>query len=138
MFDLCGAGALGAVIASGSFPEEVFTLVSGNVPALFLPFILAATIQVAAGSRVVAAATAAQILAKSGNFLLIEPAALVLMIAGGSCMASFVSDPYFWLVKRFTGDETEGVIRNYTLPLAGTGLIIGIAGLLVQTLSQYI
>ena len=138
MFDLCGAGALGAVIASGSFPEEVFTLVSGNVPALFLPFILAATIQVAAGSRVVAAATTVEILAKSDNFLLIEPTALVLMIAGGSCMASFVSDPYFWLVKRFTGDETEGVIRNYTLPLAGTGLVIGIAGLLVQTLSQYI
>jgi hypothetical protein len=55
------------------------------------------------------------------------------MIAGGSCMVSFVSDPYFWLVKRFTGDETTGVINNYTLPLAGIGLIIGFQELLSKS-----
>ena len=138
MFDLCGAGAFGAVIASGSFPEEVFTLVSGNIPALFLPFILAATIQAAAGSRVVSAATTAQILAKATSFSDLQPTALILMIAGGSCMISFVSDPYFWLVKRFTGDETAEVIHNYTLPLAGIGLLIGLAGVLIQILSGYL
>ena len=74
---------------------------------------------------VVSAATTAEILAKASDFPDIQPAALVLMIAGGSCMVSFVSYPYFWLVKRFTGDETTGVINNYTLPLAGIGLIIG-------------
>lgn len=138
MFDLCGAGAFGAVIAAGSFPSEVFSLVSGAIPALFLPFILAAALQAASGSRVVSAATTAQILAKATDFPDLQPTALILMIAGGSCMVSFVSDPYFWLVKRFTGDETTGVIHNYTLPLAGIGLLIGFAGVLVQVISGYL
>ncbi|MCA1916991.1 hypothetical protein [Methanospirillum hungatei] len=138
MFDLCGAGAFGAVIAAGSFPQEVYWFVSGFIPALFLPFILAAALQAASGSRVVSAATTAEILAKASDFPDIQPAALVLMIAGGSCMVSFVSDPYFWLVKRFTGDETTGVINNYTLPLAGIGLIIGFSGVIIQILSGYL
>lgn len=135
MFDLCGAGALGAVIAAGSFPEEIFSLISGNIPGLLLPFILAATLQAASGSRVVSAATTAQILSKMSDYSDVEPALLILMIAGGSCMISFVSDPYFWLVKRFTGDETSGVIRHYTLPLAGIGILIGLTGVLIQYLS---
>ncbi len=138
MFDLCGAGAFGAVIAAGSFPQEIYWFVSGSIPALFLPFILAAALQAASGSRVVSAATTAEILAKSSDFPDIQLAALVLMIAGGSCMVSFVSDPYFWLVKRFTGDETTGVINNYTLPLAGIGLIIGFSGVIIQILSGYL
>ncbi|ABD39945.1 predicted D-glycerate permease [Methanospirillum hungatei JF-1] len=138
MFDLCGAGAFGAVIAAGSFPQEIYWFVSGSIPALFLPFILAAALQAASGSRVVSAATTAEILAKASDFPDIQPAALVLMIAGGSCMVSFVSDPYFWLVKRFTGDETTGVINNYTLPLAGIGLIIGFSGVIIQILSGYL
>lgn len=135
MFDLCGAGALGAVIAAGSFPSDVYALLSGNLPVIVLPFVLAAALQAASGSRVVSAATTAQILAGVSGFPVLDPAALILMIAGGSCMVSFVSDPYFWLVGRFTGDGTGKVIRNYTLPLAGFGLLIGCAGITLQFLS---
>ncbi|MGV8109200.1 GntP family permease [Methanospirillum sp.] len=134
MFDLCGAGAFGAVIAAGSFPADIYTLISGTIPVIILPFILAAALQAASGSRVVSAATTAQILHAAG-YPGIYPAALILMIAGGSCMVSFVSDPYFWLVRRFTGDETWGVIRNYTLPLAGIGILIGCAGIILQFIS---
>lgn len=134
MFDLCGAGAFGAVIAAGSFPADIYTLISGSIPVIILPFILTAALQAASGSRVVSAATTAQILHAAG-YPGIDPAALILMIAGGSCMVSFVSDPYFWLVRRFTGDETWGVIRNYTLPLAGIGILIGCAGIILQFIS---
>ena len=135
MFDLCGAGALGAVISQSSFPEDIFQL-SLALPLIFIPFVLALFLQAATGSRVVSAATTAHILAAAttvpGFAGSIHPIALVLMIAGGSCMVSFVSDPYFWLIKRFTNDDTIDVVKRYTLPLMGIGALIGMSGILIQ------
>jgi GntP family gluconate:H+ symporter len=136
MFDLCGAGALGAVIAQSSFPEDIFQL-SLALPIVLIPFVLALFLQAATGSRVVSAATTAHILAAATTTMstlsgFFHPAALILMIAGGSCMVSFVSDPYFWLIKRFTKDDTLGVIKGYTLPLMAIGALIGMIGIIIQ------
>ena len=136
MFDLCGAGALGAVISQSSFPADIFQL-SLALPLILIPFVLALFLQAATGSRVVSAATTAQILAAAASTMpdlswSIHPAALVLMIAGGSCMVSFVSDPYFWLIKRFTQDDTLGVVKGYTLPLMVIGAFIGVIGIIIQ------
>jgi GntP family gluconate:H+ symporter len=39
-----------------------------------------------------------------------------------------VTDPYFWLVQRATGDEVVAVVKHYTIPLAAIGcLMFGIA-----------
>jgi len=136
MFDLCGAGALGAVISQSSFPQDIFQL-SLALPLIFIPFVLALFLQAATGSRVVSAATTAHILAAATTTMpslsgSIHSVALVLMIAGGSCMVSFVSDPYFWLVKRFTKDDMLGAVERYTLPLMGIGALIGAIGILIQ------
>ena len=136
MFDLCGAGALGAVISQSSFPGDIFQL-SLALPIVLIPFVLALFLQAATGSRVVSATTTAHILAAATTTMpsfseLIHPAALILMIAGGSCMVSFVSDPYFWLIKRFTKDDTLDVVKGYTLPLMVIGGLIGMIGIIIQ------
>ena len=50
---------------------------------------------------------------------------LLYLTAVGSII-SYVTDPFFWLVQRTTGDTITTVVKNYTLPiaLAGAGILI--------------
>jgi len=128
IFDLCGAGALGAVLAAGALGTEALSLLTVAVPALAVPFLLAALIQTAQGSRVVTAVVTGQIIAGTTLASSIEPIPLILLISGGACIISYVTDPYFWLVQRATGDEVVAVVKHYTIPLAAIGcLMFGIA-----------
>jgi len=132
IFDLVGAGAFGSVIAASAFPADMATLIQGILPITLLPFVIAALMQAAQGSRVVTAAVTSTILATIPAALTINPLALVLMISAGAFMFSYVSDPFFWVLKRMTGDEFSGVIRNYTLPLSVAGLVTFAAALVVE------
>ncbi|KDE55929.1 GntP family permease [Methanoculleus sp. MH98A] len=132
IFDLAGAGALGGVIAASTFPADVTALVLGFLPITILPFVIAALVQTAQGSRVVTAAVTGSILAATPAVAAINPLALVLMVSAGAFMFSYVSDPFFWLLKRTTGDDFAGVVRNYTLPLSAAGLVTLAAALVVQ------
>lgn len=133
IFDLAGAGAFGGVIAASTFPADIAGLVSGLLPAMLLPFVIAALVQAAQGSRVVTAAVTAAILPAVPAAASLHPTALVLMIAAGAFLVSYVSDPFFWLVKRTTGDGFGTVVRRYTLPLFGAGVVTLAAALVVQT-----
>ncbi|MDV4342999.1 GntP family permease [Methanoculleus sp. YWC-01] len=132
IFDLAGAGALGGVIAASTFPADVTALVLGFLPVTILPFVIAALVQAAQGSRVVTAAVTAAILATIPAVTAIDPLALVLMVSAGAFMFSYVSDPFFWLLKRTTGDDFSAVVRNYTLPLSIAGLVTLAAALVIQ------
>lgn len=88
--------------------------------------------QAAQGSRVVTAAVTAAILATIPAVAAIDPLALVLMVSAGAFMFSYVSDPFFWLLKRTTGDDFSAVVRNYTLPLSAAGLVTLAAALAIQ------
>jgi len=132
IFDLAGAGALGGVIAASTFPADVTALVLGFLPVTILPFVIAALVQAAQGSRVVTAAVTAAILATIPAVAAIDPLALVLMVSAGAFMFSYVSDPFFWLLKRTTGDDFSAVVRNYTLPLSAAGLVTLAAALAIQ------
>lgn len=134
IFDLAGAGALGGVIAASTFPADVAALVAGNLPIIILPFVIAALVQAAQGSRVVTAAVTGAILATTPAVTAINPLALVLMVSAGAFMFSYVSDPFFWLLKRTTGDEFSAVVRNYTLPLSAAGIVTLAAALVVQAI----
>jgi GntP family gluconate:H+ symporter len=128
IFDLCGAGALGAVLAAGALGTEALSLLTVAVPALAVPFLLAALIQTAQGSRVVTAVITGQIIAGTTLASSIEPIPLILLISGGACIISYLTDPYFWLVQRATGDDVVTVVKHYTIPLAAIGcLMFGIA-----------
>ena len=124
IFDICGAGALGAVIVGSGFTEGAVALLSSLLPVILIPFIIAALIATAQGSRVVTAVITGQILAGSSIAAAFHPIPLILMVAAGSCIISYVTDPFFWLVQRTTGDSLQAVSRGYTLPLAGLGVIL--------------
>jgi GntP family gluconate:H+ symporter len=35
-----------------------------------------------------------------------------------------MTDPYFWLIQRATGDDVPTVVKNYTIPLAAIGITL--------------
>jgi GntP family gluconate:H+ symporter len=124
MFDLCGAGALGSVIAASPLAETISAAVNGGFPALLVPFTLAALFQTAQGSRVVTAIATSSLLSGSALLLQVPTIPVVLMIAAGTLVVSYVTDPYFWLIKRTSCDPLFTVVKKFTLPLAFTGLIL--------------
>ncbi|MDQ1262142.1 MAG: Low affinity gluconate transporter [Euryarchaeota archaeon] len=117
LLDLCGAGAFGYVVAQSGLSQEIFRL-GHFLPALLLPFLLSALLQLAQGSRVVTATVATQILAGYP----LPAVTLALLIASGAFMFSYVTDPFFWLIKSSTGSSMKQTVLGYTLPLSLLGL----------------
>jgi GntP family gluconate:H+ symporter len=126
IFDLCGAGALGAVIGASALGTEAYSLFIPYLPLLAVPFLLAALVQTAQGSRVVTAVITGEIIAGTGIAASIHPIPLILLISGGACIVSYVTDPYFWIVQRATGDDVATVVKNYTVPLAAFGIAMAV------------
>jgi len=124
IFDICGAGALGYVIVQGGFAAGLLSGIEGLIPILCVPFVIAALIQTAQGSRVVTAVITGEIIAGTGSVAVIHPVLLILMIGAGTCVISYVTDPFFWLIQRTTGDEIGVVVKKYTFPLAMAGLAV--------------
>jgi GntP family gluconate:H+ symporter len=124
IFDICGAGALGFVIVKSGFAEAALGQLTLFIPIILVPFLFAALIETAQGSRVVTAVVSAEVLAGSAVVGAIHPIPLILLICAGSCIVSYVTDPYFWLVQRTTGDDIRTVVRNYTFPVALVGIFL--------------
>jgi GntP family gluconate:H+ symporter len=126
IFDLCGAGAFGYVVAQGGLGPQLYGELGPVVPAVVLPFLIASLIQLAQGSRVVTVVIAAEIM--KGYPL--EPITLLFLIAAGAFVLSAVSDPYFWLVKETTNSDLRENIVGYTLPLTLFGILVFAAAVL--------
>lgn len=126
IFDLCGAGAFGYVIAQSGLGPELYATVGPLVPAVVLPFLVASLIQLAQGSRVVTVVIAAEMM-KSYP---IEPVTLMFLISAGAFILSAVSDPYFWLVKETTASDLRENFVGYTLPLSLCGILVFVATIL--------
>jgi GntP family gluconate:H+ symporter len=134
IFDICGAGALGFVIVKSGFAHAALGQLTLWIPVIMVPFLLAALIETAQGSRVVTAVITAEVLGGSVVVGAIHPLPLILLISAGSCVVSYVTDPFFWLVQRTTGDDVGTVVRNYTLPIAFVGLFLFIVALCLEYL----
>ena len=132
LFDICGAGALGNVIVASGFVQAVFPGITGALPLVLIPFAFTALIQAAQGSRVVSAIISSQVLAGTAISASMHPIPLILSVAAGTCVISYLSDPYFWLLQRTTGDSVGEVVRDYTLPLFLGGLVVLAAALALQ------
>lgn len=126
IFDLCGAGGLGAVVAAEGGIAAAIPSLTAILPALLVPFVIAALLQAAQGSRVVSAVVTASLLAGTEIIATLPALPLVLMTAAGCMMFSFVTDPYFWLIRRTTGESVRDVCLRYTVPLfcAGTATAV--------------
>ncbi len=132
IFDISGAGALGFVIVKSGFAQAALGELTHFIPIILVPFLLAALIETAQGSRVVTAVITAEVLAGSTVVNAVHPVSLILLISAGSCIVSYVTDPYFWLVQRTTGDDVRTVVRNYTLPVALVGIFLLVAALCLE------
>ena len=132
IFDICGAGALGFVIVKSGFAQAALGQLTLFIPIICVPFLLAALIETAQGSRVVTAVITAEVLAGSTVVGAIHPVPLILLISAGSCVISYVTDPFFWLVQRTTGDDVGAVVRNYTLPVALVGIFLFIVAMVLE------
>jgi GntP family gluconate:H+ symporter len=100
-------------------------------------FAITALTQTAQGSRVVTAVITGGIIAGSEIAAAFHPLTLILMIVAGSFVFSYVTDPFFWIVQKATGETIGGVIRKYTLPLAACGFVIlGVAVILQLIVSS--
>ena len=129
LLDLCGAGAFGYVIAESGLAGEIYQI-GQFLPALLVPFFISALLQLAIGSRVVTAAVSCQILAGYP----LPPVTLALLIASGAFILPYVTDPYFWLIKRSTGASMMQMVKGYTLPLS----LLGLASFLMAALSSQV
>jgi GntP family gluconate:H+ symporter len=134
IFDICGAGALGFVIVKSGFAQDALGQLTLLIPIILVPFILAALIETAQGSRVVTAVITAEVLAGSAVLDAIHPLPLILLISAGSCIVSYVTDPFFWLIQRTTGDDIGTVVKNYTVPIALAGIAIFIVAVALEYL----
>jgi GntP family gluconate:H+ symporter len=132
IFDISGAGALGYVIVRSGFAQAALGELTLFIPVILIPFLLAAMIETAQGSRVVTAVITAEVLAGSAVASAIHPLPLILLISAGSCIVSYVTDPYFWLIQRTTGDDVRTVVRNYTLPVALVGIFLLVVALCLE------
>jgi len=120
IFDLCGAGAFGYVIAQGGLGPELYAELGPFVPVVVLPFLVASLIQLAQGSRVVTVVIAAEMM----KGYPMEPVTLLFLISAGAFVLSSISDPYFWLVKETTASDLREALVGYTLPLSICGLLV--------------
>jgi gluconate:H+ symporter, GntP family len=133
LFDICAAGAFGAIVVKSDLGPAVLKLLVPVLPDILIPFLLAAVLATAQGGRVVTAVVTAQILGATPLVATIHPLPLILSVAAGSCIVCHLTDPFFWSIQRTTGDDTRTVIRNYSLPLACIGIAIFIATILAVT-----
>ncbi|HDQ08521.1 MAG TPA: GntP family permease [Methanoculleus sp.] len=134
LFDLCGAGGLGAVIAAEGGLTEMVLANSDLLAPLLVPFLLAALLQASQGSRVVTAIVTTSILAGTAIPTEVGILPFVLMTVAGTMVLSIFTDPYFWLIRRTTGDTVPDVLRQYTLPLSCAGIGVAVLTVLVTAL----
>jgi len=120
IFDLSGAGAFGYVIGQSGLAEDLTSIMDGAIPAVVLPFLVAAILQLAQGSRVVTAVIASEML----RGYPLEGTTMIFLICAGAFTFSYVSDPYFWLVKKTAKTGMKETFFGYTLPLTICGLLV--------------
>ena len=123
IFDLCGAGGLGAVVAAEGGIAAALPSLTTILPVILVPFVIAALFQAAQGSRVVTAVITASLLAGTEITTAVPALPLVLMTAAGCMMFSFVTDPFFWVIHRTTGESVRDICMRYTAPLLCAGII---------------
>ncbi|ADN35865.1 Citrate transporter [Methanolacinia petrolearia DSM 11571] len=131
LFDFCSAGAVGKVIVGSGIANGIMDSMIPVLPDILVPFIIAAVFATVQGSRVVTAVISSEIIATTGLAETLHPVPLILMISAGTCFISYLTDPYFWLVQRTTGDDITTVMKHYTLPLAVAAIIIFAVALLL-------
>lgn len=120
-------GVFKQVLIDSGVGNMLAKAVAGSpISPIFLAFLIAAVVRIAAGSATVAMMTAGGIMAPMMGSFNIEPALVVIAIASGATVLSHVNDSGFWLVNRYFGISEKDTLRSWTV----METIIGVVGVL--------
>lgn len=119
----------GVAVSLGDFAQMM------HLPPLVYAWLVAAFIRVATGSATVSITATSQLLAPMlATMPGVNPELLVVAIGCGSLFLSHLNDGGFWIVKDCLGLTVGQTLRTWTV----TETIIGIAGLLITLLADFI
>lgn len=103
-----------------------------NFPAMLVPFVIAAIMMLAVGSRTTAGMTAAAIVLPMMDQLGLSPLACTLLVGSGTLVGSHVSDSGFWVLTQLYNLTTKQGLKYITLlgSIAGVVCLLCVWGLL--------
>lgn len=128
LLDLCGGGALGATLAMTGAGQALGQLfLELNLPSIFVPFLVAASLQSVQGSRVVTMLVAPSLMIPLLPELGLPVEILILAMASGTFLVSHVNDPFFWIFGELAELEPGQVLRTYTFG----GILMGFVSFLL-------
>lgn len=138
---ITGAGGMfgGVLRASGIGDALSGTLADLGLPVIFAAYLIAVVLRLAQGSATVALVTSAGLVAPaviSGDFNLLEVAAITLAAAAGSVFAGHVNDSGFWLVGRLMGMDVKTTLKTWTVQQGLESIIGFVLVLIVYAVAQ--
>jgi GntP family gluconate:H+ symporter len=98
-----------------------------GLPAIFLPFVLAAIANLITGSTTVGVITSASIVAPMMTTLGLSPEATMLAAASGSVIIKYVNSSYFWVCTSLTRMPLQTALACF----GGVTLVSGLASMMV-------
>lgn len=130
---ITGAGGMfGSVLRTSGIGAALSDSLEGiHVPLLVAGFLLSAILRVAQGSATVALTTAAGLIADGvaqAGYNPLQIAAIAVVVAAGSVIASHVNDSGFWLVSRFCEMDVKTTLKTWTVletMIAVVGFAVG-------------
>ncbi|WP_406656696.1 GntP family permease [Methanolobus sp. ZRKC2] len=135
LLDICGGGALGATLAMAGVGEALGNaLLESSMPALLIPFLIAAAVQTVQGSRMVTLFIASALVIPIMPELGLPVEIVLFSMASGTFLISHFNDPYFWILADFAEMETPEVLKTYTVG----GAVMGIVSLLVTGMIYFV
>jgi len=125
-------GASGAfrqiVVDSGSGDSLVRLVLSTRFSPLVMAYLVAAVLRIALGSATASIATAAGLVAPiAQSFPNVNVVLIVMAVAVGGSVFSYVNDAGFWMVKEYCGLSVAQTIKSYSV----MKLIASLTGLLL-------
>lgn len=121
-------GSLGNVVKVSGIGDALGSMVlSWPIPAVLIPFIIAAMMRIALGSATVAITTAASLTAPLMSMLSISPLLMALSCCVGAISFSYFNDSGFWVFNGMFGlTELKDQVRCKTavsMIMAGVGVV---------------
>lgn len=132
-------GASGAfkqiILDSGAGSAIVKLILNTGLPPLLMAYLVAATLRVALGSATASIATAGGIVAPiAKSFPHVSPVLMVMAVATGGSVFSYVNDAGFWMVKEYCGMTVSQTLRSYSL----MKIVSSVTGIIIIWILSYI
>ena len=116
VFIVSAGGALGYVLkVSGAGPALGSAIAGTGLPAILIPYVVAAVIKMVNGSGTTALITTVTICASMVTSLGIDPILIFLSSASGASICCHVNDSLFWVYARCMGFDTKTALKTLSI-----------------------